>query len=157
MKLWNLSRFEDLSTAVLSSVDQGATASVPMPKRRWKDRNATMSLSLGSVVMVAAIACTALYVNVSGSDGSLLVKTVDVSRNVADDRPPLHLLFGGKHEQKWDEDKETHMLERALVALGAPPNDVENRTNTIIAALTENLPSSRETAIDLDTMGLRLK
>jgi hypothetical protein len=71
------------------------------------------------------------------------------------DRPPLTLIFSAAHPLKWDAAKEAEMLARGVAAIAkAKESDIE--ANMIHAVLTEELPSSREDAVDLASLGIKL-
>ena len=108
-------------------------------------------------MLVAAATMTSLHLSVSASDGTLILKETTVLRNVVDNRPPLSLLFGGKHKSRWTDAKDAEMLEKALANILGPPNDDENRFNTIHAALTEALPAHQEDAVDIGFFKMHAK
>ncbi len=152
MKLWNLSSFGDLEPQVWSRSE--AKESSTGDSRRFVRRARQQALSsFGASVLLLALSNTLVHMNVSVSDHSLRLVTDRVTSNVVEDRPPLHLLFGGRHPLKWDAAHEAAMLERAVAAL-ASAND-NNRFNVVNAALTEALPSAREDAFELSSLGVK--
>jgi hypothetical protein len=157
MKLWNLSSFEDLNATVVSTTDEESKAAIELPRRFRKKTAVTMTGTLGAVMLVAAIATTTVtHVNVSGSDPQLRVTASEAASNVVTDRPPLQLLFGGRHRLKWDKAQEKRMLEKAVAALESGGSD-DNRMNLIAAVVTEDLPADREHALDLGALGIKLR
>ena len=155
MKTWNLSTFDELSTQVVTS-EMPAKNSRP-PNKSFRGANAprTARVSfLGAAILVAAITSTSQKVVVFGSGGSFQLTVHSGTWNLADERPPLHLLFGGRHVLKWDAQREQEMLEKALAA--SEPSPVDDRRNAIQAALFEDLPSSHENTRDLGSLGVRL-
>lgn len=157
MKLWNLSSFEDLSATVVSTTDEEAKAAIELPRRLRRKTAISATSTLGAVMIVAAIAMTTVtHVNVSGSDSQLRIVASEAVSNVATDRPPLHLLFGGRHPLKWDKTKEKAMLEKAVAALQSGGSD-DNRMNLVAAVVSEDLPVDREHAIDLGALNIKLR
>jgi hypothetical protein len=155
MKTWNLSSFDDLNAPVITSTDKTSHAQVPGPKRvKNVVRTATVG-SLGAAMLVAAVAVTSQYVSIRGSDEFLRFRTSAVASNIFGERPPLQILFGGKHALKWDATTEVEMLERALAAIDSSTNR-NNRANAIHAALHEALPAEIKDSADLLDMGLKL-
>jgi hypothetical protein len=155
MKTWNLSSFEDLSARVLSSVDKNSSTGIQLPKRVRGTARTARSASMGAATLLAAIAVSSLHLSVSGSDLSLRLKVEPGIWSVAVDRPPLRLLFGGKHPLKWDAETERQMLERALAATG-PASESESRMNAIYSVLEEDPPADREALPDLSSLGVKL-
>ena|ERR1035438_6727870 len=155
MKTWNLSIFEDLSARVLSSVDRNSSSGIQLPKRvRGTTRTARIA-SMGAATLLAAIAVSSQHLYVSGSDLSLRLKAEPGICNVVIERPPLRLLFGGKHPLKWDAETEREMLERALAATG-PASELESRMNAIYSVLQEDPPADREALPDLSSLGVKI-
>ena len=157
MKTWNLSSFDELSPQVLSSVDETSTTSIPIRKKlRQAARAAKMASlsSLGAAVLVSAIAVIPVRVAVTGSDESLRITVNRGIWNVADERPPLHLLFRGSRHVRWHEAEEGDLLERALAATQAADAE-DSRSNVIHSAITEELPTNRKDAVDLRTLGIK--
>jgi hypothetical protein len=156
MKLWNLSHLDDLTPNVLASVDKDATVEVLSPRRRRIIApTTTLSGVVGTAVLVAAISLTTLQVNVCGSDEALRMSSVATVSNAHSDRPPLTLIFGAAHPLKWDAAKEAEMLARAAASL-AKSKESDNEVNLIHAVLKEDLPSSREEATNLASLGIKL-
>lgn len=161
MPRWILSSFDEPSATILTSTDEGssstATAAPLSLKRKPRAKSAPVVASLGAILLVAAATMSPLHMSVSASDGTLVLKEASVVRNVMDDRPPLSLLFGGKHESRWTDAKDAEMLEKALANILGPPNDEDSRFNTIQAALTEALPAHREDAVDIGFFKMKSK
>jgi hypothetical protein len=156
MRSWNLLYFDDVVPNVLSSVDKEASVVVPSMRRQRKPFSSTTIVgAVGSVVLVAAISLTSLQVNVCGSDDTLRLSSVVSISNIQNDRPPLALLFSASHPLKWDAAKQNEMLARAATAVAAA-NPGDNQANLIHAVLREDLPKSREDAIDLTALGIKL-
>jgi hypothetical protein len=110
---------------------------------------------VGTAVLVAAISLTTLQVNVRGSDAVLRISSLATVTNIHGDRPPLTLIFSASHPLKWDTAKQDEMLARAATAVAAS-NPGNNQANLIHAVLREDLPKSREDAIDLAALGIKL-
>jgi hypothetical protein len=110
---------------------------------------------MATVAIVAAIGFTSLRVDVCGSDDELRLSSAASISNVHEDRLPLTLLFGAKHELKWDAAKEREMLTKAADAL-AVSTGKDNEANMIHAVLREKLPSNREETLDLASLGIEL-
>jgi hypothetical protein len=157
MKSWNLSTFEDLSPTVLSSVDKDATVRLSGMRRRPTGVSVTRRVSVASAAFfVAAISLASpLQVVVCGSDNALRLTSTESISNIQSDRPPLGLLFGAKHALKWDAAKEAEMLAKAAASIAAS-TDKNNEANFIHAVLSEELPSDRENAVDLASLGIKL-
>jgi hypothetical protein len=156
MKLWNLSRFDDLTSNVLASVNKDATVEVlSSRRRRIIAPKTTLSGVVGTAVLVAAVSFTMLQVNVCGSDEQLRMSSVATVSNAHSDRPPLTLIFSASHPLKWDAGKEAEMLAKAAASL-VKSKESDNEANMIHAVLKEDLPSSREEAIDLASLGIKL-
>lgn len=155
MKTWNLSSFDELCAPVLSSVDERSSTGIPSRKRARGRANAKRVAFMGAAVLVAAISVSSLQVYVSGSDDSLRFRVDPVIWRVADERPPLHLLFGGKSPLKWDSAKEGEMLELALAAVQST-DDRASRANAIYSSLWESLPEGREGLPALSDLGVKL-
>jgi hypothetical protein len=109
---------------------------------------------MGTALLVAAISMTSLQSYVSGSDHMLRIRVDAGISNAADARPPLHLLFGGKHPLKWDAAKEREMLELAVAAIETT-SEGDNRANAIYSALWEDPPAGRENLIELRSLGVK--
>ena len=156
MRFWNLVAFDELSPEVLESVGKAASIALAMPRRRRTPVRTTTNLGLmATAAFVAAISVTSLRLDVYGSDDALRLSSAVSISNVREDRPPLTLLFGAKHALKWDAATEQEMLTKAANAL-AGSTDKNNEANMIHAVLREKLPSNREEALDLASLGIKL-
>jgi hypothetical protein len=159
MKSWNLlDSFEQFTPNVLSSVGKDASAEVPSSMKRRAPRqmrSTAIGVAVGAVVLVAVIGVKPTQVTVSGSGDTLHITATASTSNAEVDRPPLSLLFGGRHPLKWTPDREKEMLAKAASALMASDGR-DNEANMIHAVLREGLPRNRKEADDLDSLGIRL-
>jgi hypothetical protein len=156
MKLWNLSHFDDVVPNVLTSVDKQASVEVPSLRRRRRPLStAPVVGTVGTIVFVAAMSLTSLQFNVCGSDHRLRLTSIVSTSNMQVDRPPLAILFAADHPLKWDAEKEQEMLAKAEASIAASSAGM-NESNVIHAVLREQLPKSREEALDLSVLGIKL-
>ena len=158
MRFWNLSTFEDVIPEVrVPVVKENTVSAEPLRARRRMKYQGAMSATMGTVVVVAAMSLTALTVTAQGSDTELRLSASNAAlSNATLERPPLALLFGGQHPDKWDEATERAMLARAANALSRADKS-QNEANLIHASLKEQLPASREDLVDLAKLGIKLR
>lgn len=153
---WNLSSFDEIYPDVLTSVSKESILELPGKRKSRRNVRSTTVAGVASVaILVAAAGLVSQRIDVYGTDDALRLPSLSSISNVKTDRPPLTLLFGGRHSVKWDRERETTMLERAAAAM-ANSDPKANEANLVHSLLREELPADREHADDLSSLGIRL-
>ena len=134
MPRWNLSKFDDLETPVVSKLDSAPAAmrSATSGQRRTSP--------LKTVIQIAAMAAVSYSVAVAGSSQVLTIphEAVRAVSNVDATRPPLEAVFGGRFNDQWTKEKEDALLTEAVKKSAASTED-ESFRNFIHTAQHETL------------------